>query len=78
MKYKNIEIIEYKEGYSYPIKENYIIDSDSNYNQSLLERDIDKLWVKHRDNSEIMKYIIIGGVILLAIFIVLQFFKKGG
>lgn len=78
MMHKKLKVLKYKEGYSYPIENNILIDSESNYNQSLLERDIDKLWTTKKDYSDLTKYIIIGAVFLVVIFILANLFKGGG
>lgn len=75
MRYKKLRILQYKEGFSYPIEKDVLIDSDSRYNQSLLEREVDKLWVTKKDYGDLMKYVIIGAVVVVGIIIVLNLMK---
>lgn len=60
----------YKEGYSYPIVENVLIESESEYNQQLLEQRYEELtFNRGKFDDDIMKWVIIIGVVVLVIAI---------
>lgn len=75
--YKRLALFKYKEGNSYPIKDNVLVESDALYNQSLLEqRYTDLAFEKGVFDSDIFKYIMIGGVVLIVLVIVYGLFNQ--
>lgn len=61
----------YKEGYSFPIVDNLLIESEAEFNLSILEQKVDNLYAeKSGFNDDLLKWVIIGGIIVVVLIVI--------